>query len=270
MMARTKKIGLEYFPFDVDFFSDIKIRKLIKAQSGKAVAVYACLLCSIYKNGYYMKWDNELPFIISEQTGYDEVYIQEVIKSCMVFDLFSKQMYEEKGVLTSKGIQIRYSEICELLRRKTKITDFCLINDTLIPINDTLIPINDTLIPINDTLMQQIKGKEMKGKEKKINGSEFFSISELKNLVESWIDVVGMNFQCTPDEINEYFQTFCNLRELSDYCNTINDFKNHFVNWLRKEKEKEKSSGKKEKKSKFDNNSETLNEVLNDIVNGVI
>ena len=51
-MGRNVKKGLDYFPFDVDFFQDIKIRKLIKYQRGKAVTVYALLLCLIYKNGY--------------------------------------------------------------------------------------------------------------------------------------------------------------------------------------------------------------------------
>lgn len=33
---------------DVDMFQDIKIRKLIKRQGGKNVAVYVLLLCFIY------------------------------------------------------------------------------------------------------------------------------------------------------------------------------------------------------------------------------
>ena len=89
-MGRNVKKGLDYFPFDVDFFQDIKIRKLIKYQRGKAVTVYALLLCLIYKNGYYMLWDEELPFILSEQTGFEEAYIQEVVKCCLALGLFSK------------------------------------------------------------------------------------------------------------------------------------------------------------------------------------
>ena len=44
-MARTFKKGLDYFPLDIDIFNDLKIRKLIKYQGGKAITVYA-LLCS--------------------------------------------------------------------------------------------------------------------------------------------------------------------------------------------------------------------------------
>ena len=48
-MGRAIKQGLEYFPFDIDFFQDIKIRKLIRYQGGKAITVYTLLLCIIYR-----------------------------------------------------------------------------------------------------------------------------------------------------------------------------------------------------------------------------
>ena len=127
-MARTIKKGLDYFPFDVDFFQDIRIRKLIKYQGGKAVAVYALLLCTIYKNGYYVEWDKELPFIISEQSGYTEAYIQEVVDCCLNIGLLSKELFESVKVLTSKGIQERYSRICSSLRRSCVITEYNLIS----------------------------------------------------------------------------------------------------------------------------------------------
>ena len=98
-MARPKSTGLTYFPFDVDFIQDIKIRKLIKYQRGKSISVYALLLCLIYKNGYYMLWDEELPFILSEQTGFEEAYIREVIKCCLSLGLFSKDLYDKFHIL---------------------------------------------------------------------------------------------------------------------------------------------------------------------------
>lgn len=127
-MGRNRK-GLSYFPFDIDFFQDLKIRKLIRCQGGKAVTVYALLLCFIYKSGYYIWWDEELPFAISEQTGYDEAYIREVIKSCVTLGLFSRELFENEGVLTSRGIQERYAEICELSRRVYVIEQFNLISE---------------------------------------------------------------------------------------------------------------------------------------------
>lgn len=96
LMGRNAKRGLDYFPMDIDMFTDLKIRKLIKRQGGKAITVYAYLLCSIYKEGYYMQWDDELPFICSEFTGFDEAYISEVIKSCLALGLFHKPTFDPR------------------------------------------------------------------------------------------------------------------------------------------------------------------------------
>lgn len=126
-MGQNKRRGLDFYLLDVDMFQDLRIRKLIKYQGGKAVTVYTLLLCLIYKGGYYTRWDKELPFIISEQTGFEEVYISEVIKSCLSLGLFSCELYRSHGILTSKSIQIRYMEICELCRRKSEIDEFSLV-----------------------------------------------------------------------------------------------------------------------------------------------
>jgi hypothetical protein len=131
--------------------------------------------------------------------------------------------------------------------------------------------------------IQAIKRKEMKEKEMKekesdshareVNSdSEIFSISQLKNLCgETWLERVGMKLHVAPENLKIFFDEFCDKQELSDYTNTINDFRRHFVNWLNiKIKEKEKNSAKKEKVSKFDHNAQILSEVLNDIKDGKI
>ncbi|MCZ2726260.1 DUF4373 domain-containing protein [Bacteroides caccae] len=161
-MGRKNKIGLEYFPFDIDLFSDLKIRKLIKYQGGKAFTVYALLLCIIYKQGYYMRWDEELPFIVSEQTGFEEAYILEVIKCCLVVGLFSKDLYDTNKVLTSKGIQERYQYICNLSKRKCVITEFNLISSEEIPISSEETTISSEEKPENSGKSAQSKGKERK------------------------------------------------------------------------------------------------------------
>lgn len=156
-MARPNKEGLDYFPFDTNLFQDIRIRKLIKYQSGKAVTVYALLLCFIYKDGYYMRWDKELPFIISEQTGFEEAYVLEVINSCLKLGLFSNELYTSDGILTSRGIQERYKKICDLCRRKSEISEFSLISSEEKPIYSEEKPVNSA------------KSTQSKGKESKVN-----------------------------------------------------------------------------------------------------
>lgn len=134
VMGRNRKVGLDYFPMDVDFFQDIRIRKLIKYQGGKAVTVYALLLCIIYKQGYYVRWDDELPFIISEQTGFEEAYIQEVFKCCLIVGLFSKELYDSDKVITSKGIQERWIKLTDYVGNDFLTSKLNLLgNDIKIP-----------------------------------------------------------------------------------------------------------------------------------------
>ena len=197
VMGRNRKVGLDYFPMDVDFFQDIRIRKLIKYQGGKAVTVYALLLCIIYKQGYYVRWDDELPFIISEQTGFEEAYIQEVFKCCLIVGLFSKKLYDSDKVITSKGIQERYKSICDQLRRVCQFDEFGLISSEEIGISSEEIGISSEEIgissekkPINSAKSTQKKRKG-NNKENSINrvkekmGSDFGScdipLSELQH-----------------------------------------------------------------------------------------
>lgn len=172
-MGRNKKIGLDYFPFDIDFFQDLRIRKLIKYQGGKAVTVYALLLCNIYKQGYYMRWDEELPFFVSEQTGFEEAYIREVIKCCLVIGLFSKELYDSEKILTSKGIQERYQKICDLCRRNNEIHEYNIISS-----EDIAFSSEEMMISYSKST--QSKGKGRKEKKSKKNNKEISPSGDTK------------------------------------------------------------------------------------------
>ena len=209
-MARTPKKGLDYFPVDIDLFSDIKIRKLIKYQGGKAISVYTLLLCNIYKNGYYFEWDDELPFICSELTGFDEAYISEVIKTCLALGLFSKKIYEEANVLTSKGIQERYSRICVQSRKSCSIVEFNLLEDK---INQP--PHTHTQITVSFSLNQEINA--------------------LKNDV-SWLEQIRILYNISDETLNkklDEFQSQCIADGKEKGHQSLTDAKQHFNSWMR-------------------------------------
>jgi len=117
-MARPKKQGLDYFTCDVNMYQDIKIRKLIRYKGVQAVSVYQILLCQIYAVGYYLKWDDDLPFIISEVSDLQEDYINDVISYALSIGLFDQTVYDENKVLTSHGIQERFFDFCSVAKRK--------------------------------------------------------------------------------------------------------------------------------------------------------
>ena len=117
-MARPKKQGLDYFTNDVNFYQDIKIRKLIRYKGIQAVPVYHYLLCQIYASGYYLEWDEEIPFVVFEATGIEEVTVKDIINYCICIRLFDKTMYDDNKVLTSHGIQERFFAVCAAAKRR--------------------------------------------------------------------------------------------------------------------------------------------------------
>lgn len=107
-MGRPKKNGLDYFPLDVDFFRDIRVRRLKRKCGDSATLVYIALLTLIYNEGYYLALDDDTAFTISEDVGFTEDFIDEVIVACVELGLFAKKTYSEHRVLTSQAIQRRY------------------------------------------------------------------------------------------------------------------------------------------------------------------
>lgn len=258
IMSRPNKTGLSYFPMDVDLFQDIRIRKLIKYQSGKAITVYALLLCLIYQRGYYMRWDEELPFIISEQTGFEEAYILEVIRSCMTLGLFSKKLYDDEQIITSKGIQERYLYICKLLKRRVSITEYLLIDEEkeLVTSQETGVISGKTPVISEETALNSVKMQQKKRKEKEIKeislsrDKEKFPPPEVvdKTLSEcydelscdrSWIEIVTMNTRnsghkdFTIDMFGMYLKRFFEkLQNEGEVRKSPKDAKSHFSRWL--------------------------------------
>ena len=164
-MGRSKKRGLDYFAFDVDFFEDIRVRKLIKIQGAKAISVYALLLCIIYKKGYYARWEDELLFVISEKTGYDEAFIGEVIRCCVKIGLLDKGMFDE-GIITSVEIQRAYRNVCRNLKRWYDIEEYCLITSEEMPITSEEIIFSPEEIEKKESDIKKDKDKEESQKSK--------------------------------------------------------------------------------------------------------
>ena len=59
-MARPLKKGLDYFPFDIDFFEDEKIGAISGEFGIKGEIATIKLLCAVYRNGYFLQWNEML------------------------------------------------------------------------------------------------------------------------------------------------------------------------------------------------------------------
>lgn len=109
-MARPRKEGLDYFSLDVDIFSDKKV-KILKARYGSdGVVMYLYLLCEIYRNGYYLKMDEDYEFIISQELNMKIDKVMQIRTFLLERSMFDKQLFQSDAVLTSTGIQKRFQE----------------------------------------------------------------------------------------------------------------------------------------------------------------
>ena len=107
-MARPIKQGLDYFPFDVDFFNDEKIFAIAGEFGIKGEITTVKLLCAVYRNGYYIEWTEMLKYkLLKELPGVSADLLDQIIKRLVKWDFFDKGLFDSDSILTSIGIQRR-------------------------------------------------------------------------------------------------------------------------------------------------------------------
>ncbi len=113
-MARPVKNGIEYYPLNVDFLEDIKVRKIMRSEGAVTVAVLLDILGKIYKDeGYFLRYDEDVRFFISDFLGIEEEIVESVVLKAVEVGFFNKIIFEQKKILTSKGIQKRFLKAIE-------------------------------------------------------------------------------------------------------------------------------------------------------------
>lgn len=121
-MARPNKMGLDYFPFDVDFFNDEKIVAISGEFGIKGEIVVIKLLCAIYRNGYFILWNDLLKFkLLRDLPGVSSELLDSIMNRLVLWGFFDKDLFDSMGVLTSAGIQKRYFKIS---KRRKSVDDF--------------------------------------------------------------------------------------------------------------------------------------------------
>ena len=161
-MARPTKQGLEYFSFDTDFFSDVKIRKIARACGPASTSILICLLCNIYRDkGYYILWDEDLPFVVADTVGTTEGSVEEVIKKALQVGFFNQELYEKYKILTSNGIQCRFKSAVIRREEIEYVTEY-LVSDIK---NDVIAYKNGVNDDISTQSKVKVKRKKTKPKE---------------------------------------------------------------------------------------------------------
>jgi DNA replication protein DnaD len=182
-VARPTKKGLDYFPLDVDFLSDLKVRRIIKACGKEAVHILVALLANIYRDeGYYVLWDDDLAFLVADEVGTKEGTVEELVRKAVQVKFFDKDIFDKYSVLTSKGIQNRYI-LATKERKKVELEfKYLLTNE----VNRSNISINGRNNSVNQGNNQQSKVKESKEKEIKEDATAGES-SSLETFQKLWL-----------------------------------------------------------------------------------
>jgi Domain of unknown function (DUF4373) len=108
-----------------------------------------------------LKWEDASPFSTAKRVGnsYTGNEVESIVKSCLKYDLFDIEKFNEFSILTSNGIQKRWLHIMNAIRRKVEI------NVAYVCISSEDIPDKPHLSTDNLQESTQRKGKERKGKE---------------------------------------------------------------------------------------------------------
>ena len=115
--------GINYFPVGVNFMEE-NAMEVIEAKYGiKGSAIVLKLMCKIYKEGYYIRWDEEECLIFANKAG-REVQAEEVqgiIEILFTKGILDRNSYQENGILTSESIQKVWMEATK--RRKRELSE---------------------------------------------------------------------------------------------------------------------------------------------------
>lgn len=165
-MARPNKIGLDYFPLDVDIFDDEKMVAISGEFGLKGEITVIKLLCTIYRNGYFILWNDLLKFkLLRNLPGISLELLESIVYRLVLWGFFDKALFDSVKVLTSKGIQTRYFEAA----RRRKIDGdlpYLLVN---VDRNGVYVNNNSVNVDINTT--KERKEKKIK-KETPLTGSK--------------------------------------------------------------------------------------------------
>lgn len=179
-MARISKSGLDYFPLDVNFLQDRKVRRISSRHHAAGIAALTSLFCLIYKEkGYYVPWNQDTLFDVAQEACCEEAEMQAIIDDCLAVGLFDPHIYKVYSVLTSQVIQEQYHKIITDSRRKYKLPleHFWLIKEDFKDVTESH-DFATTMPQTKEETDTDIKGKQERNMENEIK-------SEIKKDIET-------------------------------------------------------------------------------------
>ena len=121
--------GINYFPINVNFTEESAL-EVIEAKYGiKGSGIVLKLMCKIYKEGYYISWNDEQCMIFANKAGKDVATeeVGDIISILLDKGMFYRKTYEENHILTSQAIQKVWLEATKRRKRDVSALPYLLV-----------------------------------------------------------------------------------------------------------------------------------------------
>lgn len=202
--APNKK-GLDYFPKMVDFYEDDRIFDLLDRYGPLGVTVYDCILCIVYRHGYYAeipldKLSRMITRMIGNKWVKNKKAVAQVVHYCSEIGLIDDDLMT-KNIITSVGIQKRFYKIAvKLMKRQLYDERYWLLDK------------EEKVEPLLNAPKNGISSEEH-GIISEINpvSSEEAQVKEKKNKIEIYTAPPDKPFDSP--ELEQAFQLFLVCRE---------------------------------------------------------
>lgn len=239
-MARPEKRGLSSFAFDVDFFNDEKIEAIANEFGIKGEIVAVKLLCAIYRNGYFIEWNDTYRTKLHRNlSGISLGLLDTIVLRLVKWAFFDKDLFDSTHVLTSKGIQRRYFSETRR-RRNTQHLPYLLIEDEMQsdnekPVSKDVQEVATSVTDFTEDHKPSIQPVITPPPSTDTYNPDKVLLEDLRNQTVIRENLC-MKFGLSPEDLLQKFEQFemdCRCREVCH--NNRKDVINHFFSWLNKQ-----------------------------------
>jgi hypothetical protein len=190
-MARPIKQGLDYFPVDVGFFHNKKIKNLRRAKGTIGVMTYFNLMCRIYENGYYYRFDDidELSMDIAEEIACEQLRatasrVTETINYLVGRGILDEELFK-RGIISGQAMQEQYVLATKAAKRKVNM-DVHLLVDVDLVVQKNSVSAEESEVSSEETKVNAENGTQ--SKVNKINNNNSLSLSACTRVEPTIVD----------------------------------------------------------------------------------
>jgi len=235
-MARPRKQGLVYFPLDTDFFINRKIKNLRRAHGEIGVLTYLNLLCRVYRNGYYYRFDNieELAMDIAEEIADTHLHATAARAAVTINYLVERGILDEglfkQGIISGVALQEQYLLSAYTAKRNIEFDVYQLVDIfSVIPKNrvsseETPVISEETPVISEESTQSKSKSKENKSK---VNPDGTHILDDFPSLTDVRACAMQANIDVDPNRFWAYYQA----RGWKIDGETISDWKALLYSW---------------------------------------